>query len=116
MNKRAIGKIGEEKAATYLEQKGFTILCKNYKKNYGEIDIIANNKDTIVFIEVKLRNNLLYGHPIEAISFKKINKITETANLYLVENNLLNYDVRFDVVSILLENGKYIIEHIENAF
>ncbi len=115
-NKRDIGKNGENLAITFLENKNYKVLSKNYVKNHGEIDIIASFNEVVVFVEVKLRNSLKYGHPLESISAKKVAKLMETANLYITENNLEEKEVRFDVISILLSNEAYKIEHIENAF
>ncbi len=113
-NNRKIGELGENIACKYLESKDYEIISKNYVKNHGEIDIIAKSDNVIIFIEVKYRKNLKFGHPLEAISQKKISKILETANLYIIENEI-KQDVRFDVISIL---GKDTIDilHLENAF
>ncbi len=116
MNNREIGNLGETIATSYILDKGLKLLTKNYIKNKGEIDIIANDNETIVFIEVKFRNSLKYGHPLESINYKKISKLRETASYYLNEFNLNNYNIRFDVISILFENGTYNIEYIKNAF
>lgn len=114
-NKRQIGSFGENIALEYLKQKNYEILKTNYVKNHGEIDLITNIDDTIVFVEVKYRTNLNFGHPLESISQKKVAKLIETANLYLIENNI-DKNIRFDVISILMDNGTYNIEHIVNAF
>ncbi len=114
-NKRAIGQIGENIAIEYLKAKGYKVLKTNYVKNHGEIDIITEFNNTIVFVEVKYRKNLSFGHPLESISEKKIRKILETANLYLIDNDI-NKNIRFDVVSILENNGINETEHIINAF
>ncbi len=114
-NKRQIGSFGENIALEYLKQKNYEILKTNYVKNHGEIDLITSIEDTIVFVEVKYRTNLNFGHPLESISQKKVAKLIETANLYLIENNI-DKNIRFDVISILMDNGTYNIEHIVNAF
>ncbi len=110
------GKQGESIAQNFLENLGIIILCKNYYKNKGEIDIVAKDNDTIVFVEVKLRTTLEYGHPLEAITHRKIMKLKEVAQCYLIENGLIDYSVRFDVVSIVQHNRQTEIEHIVNAF
>lgn len=115
LNKQ-IGDKGEMLAKDYLEKNGLKIVERNYYKNKGEIDIIAFDKEVIVFIEVKLRNSLKYGHPLESINKKKIDKLINTASLYLQENKLESRNIRFDVVSILLNNGLYEINHITDAF
>ena len=117
-NKRDIGKEGEDIAAKYLTEKGFEILERNfYYSNHGEIDIVANHNNQLVFIEVKSRLNLEYGEPEYAITRKKIKQIKKMAELYLFDKEIEEVDCRFDVVAVLLEdksNPK--ITHYENAF
>ena len=117
-NKRDIGKEGEDIAAKYLTEKGFEIVERNfYYSNHGEIDIVANHNNQLVFIEVKSRLNLEYGEPEYAITRKKIKQIKKVAELYLFDKEIEEVDCRFDVVAVLLEdksNPK--ITHYENAF
>lgn len=113
------GDFGENIAVNFLEKQGYTIIDRNYRKRYGEIDIIAIDNEVLytVFIEVKLRNNVKNGHPIDAITKTKEKNIRKTANDYLYKNDKLNTDVRFDVISILKgADDLYKIEHYKNAF
>lgn len=108
------GRQGENIAQEYLKNCGYKIIDKNwhYSKN-AEIDIIAEDKDVIVFVEVKTRTSLNYGHPFEAISKEKIEKINNAilAYLKLCEKSYKSY--RFDGIAIIgLNNPK--IEHIKN--
>ncbi|MGA1861650.1 YraN family protein [Deferribacter thermophilus] len=107
-----LGKFGENKAAKYLEKQGYQILEKNFKSKYGEIDIIAQKDNQIIFIEVKTRNNKKFGAGFEAVDNRKIEKIIKTANFFITKNNFLDKLIRFDVISIDKEK----ITHIENAF
>lgn len=115
-NNKEKGNLGENIAIDFLLKNGFTIIEKNYQKRYGEIDIIGKKDNFIIFFEVKLRKNINNGYPIESITENKISKIKNVAETYLYENGLFEQDIRFDVISILLENGYYNITHIENAF
>lgn len=110
------GSEGERKAAEFLRKKGYKILAKNFKTRWGEIDIIAQEKKTICFIEVKLRSLENFGLPQEAVSVHKQKKIVFTALDYLKQKNLCKLPCRFDVVAItgLGQNQK--IELIKNAF
>ncbi|WP_300410374.1 YraN family protein [Lagierella sp.] len=109
-----IGNIGEDLAKNYLEDKGYILIERNYSWGLGEIDLIMLHDDIIVFVEVKLRKNDLYGRPRDFVTPNKQKKIMITAENYILKNGLENYQPRFDVVEILMDN-KY-IEHIENAF
>lgn len=111
------GKLGEQAAAKYLEKQGYKILEKNYRySRYAEIDIIAKDKDTIVFAEVKTRSNTAFGHPFEAVNSAKITNIFK-AGLYYLKNTKENYKkYRIDVISIIgdLQNNNPKIEHLKN--
>lgn len=108
---RRIGITAEDQAAQYLLKKGYTILNRRYHTHGGEIDIIALDDETLVFIEVKFRSNKTYL-PEEAINNQKIDKILNAASVYIYMHNLFNYNVRFDVIAID-PNG---LRHYENAF
>lgn len=115
MQKITYGKAGEIIACNYLKKKGYKILATNYKNLIGEIDIIAKDGKTLVFIEVKTRLTRAFGDPLEAINNKKQQKIRNVATLYLKERKMLNALSRFDAISILgLENPE--IWHIVDAF
>ncbi|MFA5089874.1 MAG: YraN family protein [Candidatus Omnitrophota bacterium] len=111
-----VGKIGEERAASFLEGKGYKVILKNYKNSLGEIDIIAQDKDTLCFIEVKARRSERFGSPKEGVSLFKQHKLSQVAVLFLKENDLLHKKARFDVVSVLDRPGGRHIELIRNAF
>lgn len=115
MQKNTYGKAGEIIACNYLKNKGYKILETNYKNLIGEIDIIAKHYKTLVFIEVKTRLTRAFGDPLEAINYKKQQKIRNVATLYLKEHKMLNALSRFDAISILgLENPE--ISHVTDAF
>jgi len=110
--KKFLGRAGEVKAAEYLKKKGYKIVKTNYKTAMGEIDIIAEDKETIVFVEVKTRTSDEYGVPSEAVDLKKQQKYYKVATFYLQREKKSDFPCRFDVVEI--ENGQ--INHILNAF
>jgi putative endonuclease len=111
-NTKDIGKTGEDMAAAYLAEQGYKILCRNYRTKYGELDIVAEHKSDLVFIEVKLRTNTSFGTPELAVNKSKQNKIIKSALSYIKENNIRDKNVRFDVLSILTDK----IELIKDAF
>ncbi len=111
-----LGKMGEEIAERYLKNKGYVILCRNFRCRQGEIDIIATFENTLVFIEVKTRSNLNYGLPCEAINSNKKNHIKRVAMQYLFKAKVAFDSQRIDVIEILQEKGKLYIKHTENAF
>lgn len=110
------GKIGEFVAEKFLVKRGYKIIERNYRKKVGEIDLIANYENYIIFIEVKLRSSISYGYPAEYVTKKKQEKITKVAYFYLNSLDDKNFDIRFDVIAIIKEGIKYHIEHIQDAF
>ena len=116
MNNKHYNKItgaqGEMIAEKFLKDKGYKILEKNYKNTIGEIDIIAKDKDIIVFVEVKYRKDDYFGLPREAVGKNKQFKIKKVASVYLNNKRLFNNQVRFDVVEVLGDN----ITHLEDCF
>lgn len=107
-----LGKKGEIEAFNFLKAKGYKILQTNYVNVLGEIDIIAKEKEYLVFVEVKTRFSRKFGRASEAVNFYKQKKIKEVALLYLKKNNALESNVRFDVIEVY-DNE---INHIVNAF
>ncbi|MFZ5966363.1 MAG: YraN family protein [Bacillota bacterium] len=113
--RKTIGSKGETIARDYLVKKAYKIIQMNYRNHFGEIDIIAKDKDTYIFVEVKTRKNLSFGRPIEAINYKKQSHLIKTAYAYLAAKNLSSSNFRFDAIEVLLhEDAKPSINHIEN--
>lgn len=116
-NKRKTGSEGEEIACEFISKLGYKIVERNYQFGHGEIDIIAKDGDTLVFIEVKYRKNLEYGPPELAITKGKQNLVKRTATAYLWEKEIKDELSRIDVIAILkLPGQKPKINHIINAF
>jgi putative endonuclease len=110
------GKLAEELAESFLVEKNYKILAKNYRYLKAEIDIIAQFENQIVIVEVKARATDAFMLPQEAINKKKIRLIVSAANEFLETNNI-ELETRFDVISVLpSKKGKLEITHIENAF
>ncbi len=106
---------GEELATQYLKQKNFTIIERNFRKGYGEIDIVATHKNVLIFIEVKTRTSRIYGSPFEAITSWKVKTLIKTAQYYKLLHPALPDAMRIDAVSVSLsQNEGEVIEHIEN--
>lgn len=113
------GERGELFAAEYLINKGYNILKKNYRCRYGEIDIIAQKDEFLVFVEVKTRNANSFYTPKESVGTVKQKKIINTALIYLSEQQS-TFQPRFDVIELIIRNKNCFevisINHIENSF
>jgi len=114
--KQAFGKVGETAAVQYLKKRGYRIIEQNYRTKAGEIDIIAREKRTLVFVEVKSRSSKSFGSPKWAITPKKKRNLSKAALYYLKITDQSGAKARFDVVSILADEDGMEIELIRNAF
>ncbi len=100
----------------FLADNGYKILARNYRSRLGEIDIIARDKDTICFVEVKARKDSRFGSPQEAISPLKQRQLSKAALTFLKQKDLLHKNARFDVVSVIYSEGGAKLDLIKNAF
>lgn len=114
---REVGLCGEDIAVRYLEAQGFSVVSRNFRSRFGEIDVIAKDGDTIVFIEVKTRRSRRFGKAIEQITKAKQRKVMKAASEYLLRTGALENDVRFDVLAIdMFPDGEGRVEQIKGAF
>lgn len=113
-----IAKTGEALAVAHLKARGYKILARNYRAVRGEIDLVAQDGDCIVFVEVKTRRSLKFGLPQAAVTVQKQRQISKVALAYLQTHNLFDAPCRFDVIAIHLSPRFELLklEQIENAF
>lgn len=117
MYNKKVGNFGEMLVITYLENLNYEILDRNYFTKYGEIDIIAKDKEEYVFIEVKTRTSSKYGRPVEAINSNKEKHIQKASKVYIYLNRLENKFIRYDIIEVYFGNeNKYYINHLRNNF
>ena len=128
--RKQIGLHGEKEAANFLRQRGYKILDRRARVLNGDIDIVALDNRTVVFVEVRSRTNTKHGHPVETIDLRKKRRIILLANAYIKQHRIKNYSYRIDVVTVLFvtsesrhntwwlwrANNRPIIEHFQNAF
>jgi len=111
------GHYGEDIAAAYLQQKGYSIVERNYRKRFGELDIIAEDGEVLVFVEVKTRSSTRFGSPFEAVDSRKQRKMSRIALAYLNSRKLFDRSARFDVVAVMLHKGSLPeVEIVQDAF
>ena len=110
-----IGRDGEDVAASYLMQKGYRIVARNWRYGPKEIDIVARDGETMVFVEVKTRSTLAFELPQEAVTKKKMKNLVEAADAYMLQYNI-ELEGRFDIVGVLNGNPPKVIEHIVEAW
>lgn len=101
-----IASFGEDKACEYLRKNGYKIIERNFRKGYGEIDIVAIHENTLVFIEVKTRTSSGFGSPLEAINYWKLKSLIKTAQYYKLTHPKLPDSLRIDAVSVILNGNE----------
>lgn len=116
--KRDLGQRGEAVAARHLRQLGYRIVARGDRSLGGELDLVAVDGRTIVFIEVKTRRSQQAGHPAEAVDAAKQRRLTRAARVFLKRHRLSDYPARFDVLAVTWPEGRRrpIVEHFPNAF
>jgi putative endonuclease len=112
----ALGKTGEDLACAELERRGYAILARRFRCRGGEIDIIARDGTTLVFVEVKARESRAFGTAAEAVTQYKQHRIATIAAEYVMQHHLQNRPCRFDVVTIHFDGGQAAVEVFQNAF
>lgn len=114
----SLGKLGEELALEALKKNRYRILEQNYRCPWGEIDLIARDGNTLVFVEVKTRSSSLFGSPLHSVGRSKQRKLVKSAMNYLNAHGLHHSDCRFDVVSVMIDPDRHKnhVEVIEDAF
>ncbi|MBK9737420.1 MAG: YraN family protein [Saprospiraceae bacterium] len=110
------GKLGEDHACLFLQNIGYIILERNWRFSKAEIDIIAKDKDILVFVEVKARSYTFYGAPEESITTYKETLIIDAASQYMIQTNY-DWEIRFDIISIVFDKSLHpAISHYKDAF
>ncbi|MFD2612984.1 YraN family protein [Paenibacillus gansuensis] len=115
--RKATGKAGEEIAASYFEELGYRIVVRNWRCRFGELDIVAEDGDTVVIAEVRTRTGSeRFGSAAESVTPQKQRKVRTLAQMYLSAEQKLESRLRFDVVAVLMVKDKVDVKHIPNAF
>jgi putative endonuclease len=114
-DKLSFGKQGEDMAVEFLIEEGYEILERNWRFRHIEVDIIARKSNQLVIVEVKTRSGNSYGEPYVAVDIRKQRSLIFAAERYIFSQNL-DVDVRFDIISIIIDQGRTALEHIKEAF
>jgi len=110
------GRQGEQVAEEFLRAQGYTILARNYRVALGEIDLIVQDRQTLVFVEVRTHSGAIFGDPLASVNVRKQRQIAKAALQYLIRNGLMEREARFDVVGIRWEDEQARLTHIKSAF
>lgn len=110
-----LGKSGENAAAAYLEKKGYVIRHRNWRKGHFELDIVAAKDGELIVVEVKTRSNTEFARPEDAVTLPKIRRTVRAADAY-IKIFQLDSPVRFDIITVVGDEGNFEVEHLKEAF
>ncbi|MGI9188956.1 MAG: YraN family protein [Longimicrobiaceae bacterium] len=116
MSGKPLGDRGEELAARHLERNGWTVTHRNFRMGRKEIDLVARRGEVVAFVEVKTRAGRGYGHPLEAITWKKRREIQQVAAAWIDRHGQTGYTYRFDAVAVIVGAGAPLLDHVEDAW
>jgi putative endonuclease len=113
---QALGEAGERIAEAWLVQRGWRILERRFRNGHRDLDLVAEQGGTIAFVEVKTRQGNEFGHPIEAVDWRKQRELGRSAAVWIARHGHAEQMFRFDVVGVLIKGGSVRVRHVENAF
>ncbi|MDQ2765997.1 MAG: YraN family protein [Gemmatimonadota bacterium] len=113
---QALGEEGERIAAMWLTQRGWRILDRRFRNGHRDLDLVAEREGLVAFVEVKTRRGRDFGHPVEAVNWRKQRELVRSAAVWIARNGVGEQTFRFDVVGVLMGYGATRVRHVENAF
>lgn len=110
------GELGERIAARWLERKGWRIVYRRFRNGRRDIDIVAERDTMVAFVEVKARAGAEFGDPVEAVDHRKQRELVKSAHVWIDRHGRAEESYRFDVVGVLMDGGRVLVKHVEDAF
>ncbi|MEO7966583.1 MAG: YraN family protein [Gemmatimonadaceae bacterium] len=116
IDRQRFGVVGEKVAERWLLQLGWRILQRRFRSGHRDIDLIAERSGTVAFVEVKARRGAEFGGPVEAVNWRKQRELARSASVWIDRHGRVGEQYRFDVIGVLMLEGKVRVRHVENAF
>ena len=113
---QVLGEAGERHAEAWLVARGWTVLARRFRSGHRDIDLIVERGDTVAFVEVKARHGARFGHPVQAVDWRKQRQLIRSAQVWADRYGRTGQAFRFDVIGVLIEGHRTRIRHVENAF
>lgn len=110
------GQLGERIAARWLVGRGWRVVYRRFRNGRRDIDLVVQRDATVAFVEVKARKGSTFGDPVEAVHHRKQRELTKSAHVWIDRHGRAEESYRFDVVGVLVDEGRVLVKHIENAF
>ena len=114
--RQAFGELGERIAERWLRRTGWRVLQRRFRSGHRDIDLVVEREGTIVFVEVKSRKGDRFGHPVEAVNWRKQKELTKSAQVWIDRHGRAHESYRFDVVGVLMTGDRVRVRHVEDAF
>jgi putative endonuclease len=114
--KQEFGQLGERIAERWLRRTGWRVVQRRFRTGHRDIDLVVEREGTIVFVEVKARRGERFGHPVEAVNWRKQKELTKSAQVWIDRHGRPDESYRFDVVGVLLTGERVRVRHVEDAF
>ena len=113
---QALGEEGERIAAVWLAERGWRILDRRFRNGHRDLDLVAEREGLVAFVEVKTRRGKDFGHPVEAVNWRKQRELVRSASVWIARHGSGEQTFRFDVVGVLMSGDGCRVRHVENAF
>jgi putative endonuclease len=113
---QVLGEEGERIAEAWLAQRGWRILDRRFRSGHRDLDLVAEREGVVAFVEVKARRGKSFGHPVEAVNWRKQRELTRSAAVWIARYGSEKQMFRFDVVGVLMDESGIRVRHVENAF
>ena len=114
--RQAFGEVGERIAERWLRLKGWRIVQRRFRNGRRDIDLVAERDGLVAFVEVKARRGVEFGHPVEAVNWRKQRELTRSAHIWIERHGRPDDAFRFDVIGVLVDGRAVRVRHVENAF
>lgn len=114
--RQALGELGEQIAARWLRRAGWRVVQRRFRSGHRDIDLVVERDGTVAFVEVKARRGARFGHPVEAVNWRKQKELAKSAQVWIDRHGQPAEVYRFDVIGILVDGEQVRIRHVENAF
>lgn len=113
---QGVGEAGERYAEAWLVARGWTVRARRFRSGHRDLDLVVERGDTIAFVEVKARHSSHFGHPVEAVDWRKQRELIRSAQVWADRYGRAGQAFRFDVIGVLIEGNRVRVRHVENAF
>ena len=113
---QALGVEGERYAEQWLVARGWRVLARRFRSGHRDLDLVVERSGTVAFVEVKARRSRRWGHPVEAVDWRKQRELVRSARVWIARFGAAGEVYRFDVIGVLIDGGRVRVRHVENAF